>query len=146
MNLPQNIQQNINTTFHNNNFSTAIGYVSTTMDREDMKDAKQPYAHTNIYNPVIIPPLSPDWTNALQIGKLLQLQQWPTCGRVGGRCHQPHIVCKPDMVVVLNKIQFPQPAQAQPVIPPAGQQPPGATPGAPPAQQPGGPPPGPPGQ
>ena len=79
-NLPQNVQTNINTTFLNNNFSTAIGYVSTKMDREDMKDVKQPYARTNPYNPVIIPPVSPDWTNALQIGKLLQLQQWPTCG------------------------------------------------------------------
>ena len=50
-NIPQNTLQNIDTTFYNNNFSTAVGYVSTKMGREDIRDAKKPYATTNIYNP-----------------------------------------------------------------------------------------------
>ena len=54
--------------------------------------------------------------------------------RVGGACHQPHILCKPDMAIVLNERQFPPPAQPQV----AGQAPPGAPGGA--AQAPAGPP------
>ena len=68
-----------NTTFHNNSFSTAVGYVSTRMDRDDIRLEKEPYAATNPYNYVLYPPIAPDYTNALDIGKLLQLQQWPTC-------------------------------------------------------------------
>ena len=75
-NLPLNIRQNISTTFYNNNFSTAIGYVSTKMGRDDIRNAKKPYASTNIYNP---PAVLPVYTNPLEIGKLLQLQQWPNC-------------------------------------------------------------------
>ena len=78
-NIPQNTLQNIDTTFYNNNFSTAVGYVSTKMGREDIRDAKKPYATTNIYNPGAQPPVVPLYTNPLQIGKLLQLQQWPNC-------------------------------------------------------------------
>ena len=76
----------------------------------------------------------PLYTNPLQIGKLLQLQQWPNCPRFGGTCHQPHILCKPDMAIVLEEIQLPPPAQAQ--VP--GQAPPGGPGG--PAQPPTGPP------
>ena len=104
------------------------------MGREDIRDAKKPYATTNIYNPGANPPVLPLYTNPLQIGKLLQLQQWPNCPRVGGACHQPHILCKPDMVIVLEEIQFQPPAQAQV----AGQAPPGGPGG--PAQAPTGPP------
>ena len=74
-NIPQNTLQNIDTTFYNNNFSTAVGYVSTKMGREDIRDAKKPYATTNIYNPGAQLPVVPLYTNPLQIGKLLQLQQ-----------------------------------------------------------------------
>ena len=88
------------------------------MGREDIRNAKKPYASTNIYNP---PAVLPVYTNPLEIGKLLQLQQWPNCPRIGGACHQPHILCKPDMVIVLEEIQFQPPAQAQV----AGQAPPG---------------------
>ena len=133
-NIPRNTLQNINTRFYNNNFSTAVGYVSTKMGREDIRDAKKPYATTNIYNPGGNPPVLPLYTNPLQIGKLLQLQQWPNCPRVGGACHQPHILCKPDMAIVLEEIQFQPPAQAQV----AGQAPPGGPGG--PAQAPTGPP------
>ena len=42
-------------------------------------DAKKPYATTNIYNPGANPPVLQLYTNPLQIGKLLQLQQWPNC-------------------------------------------------------------------
>ena len=104
------------------------------MGREDIRDAKKPYATTNIYNPGGNPPVLPLYTNPLQIGKLLQLQQWPNCPRVGGACHQPHILCKPDMAIVLEEIQFQPPAQAQV----AGQAPPGGPGG--PAQAPTGPP------
>ena len=69
-NLPLNIQQNISTTFYNNNFSTAVGYVSTKMDRDDIRNAKKPYASTKIYNPLAVLPV---YTNPLKIGKLLQL-------------------------------------------------------------------------
>ena len=120
-NIPQNTLQNIDTTFYNNNFSTAVGYVSTKMGREEIRDVKKPYATTNIYNPGVQPPVVPLYTNPLQIGKLLQLQQWPNCPQFGGACHQPHILCKPDMVIVLEEIQFQPPAQAQV----AGQAPPG---------------------
>ena len=133
-NIPLNILPNINTTFYNNNFSTAIGYVSTKMGREDIRNAKKPYATTNIYNPGANPPVIPLYTNPLEIGKLLQLQQWPNCPRVGGACHQPHILCKPDMAIVLEEIQFQPPAQTQV----AGQAPPGGPGGA--AQAPAGPP------
>ena len=133
-NIPRNTLQNINTRFYNNNFSTAVGYVSTKMGREDIRDAKKPYATTNIYNPGANPPVLPLYTNPLQIGKLLQLQQWPNCPQVGGACHQPHILCKPDMAIVLEEIQFQPPAQAQV----AGQAPPGGPGG--PAQAPTGPP------
>ena len=54
-------------------------------------------------------PVLPLYTNPLQIGKLLQLQQWPNCPRVGGACHQPHILCKPDMAIVLEEIQLQPP-------------------------------------
>ena len=104
------------------------------MGREDIRDAKKPYATTNIYNPGAQPPVLPLYTNPLQIGKLLQLQQWPNCPQVGGACHQPHILCKPDMVIVLEEIQLPPPAQAQV----AGQAPPGGPGG--PAQAPTSPP------
>ena len=104
------------------------------MGREHIRDAKKPYATTNIYNPGAHPPVVPLYTNPLQIGKLLQLQQWPNCPRVGGACHQPHILCKPDMAIVLEEIQFQPPAQAQV----AGQAPPGGPGG--PAQVPAGPP------
>ena len=104
------------------------------MGREDIRDAKKPYATTNIYNPGANPPVLPLYTNPLQIGKLLQLQQWPNCPRVGGACHQPHILCKPDMAIVLEEIQFQPPAQAQV----AGQAPPGGPGG--PARAPTGPP------
>ena len=100
------------------------------MGREDIRDAKRPYATTNIYNPGAQLPVVPLYTNPLQIGKLLQLQQWPNCPRVGGPCHQPHILCKPDMAIVLEEIQLPPPAQAQV----AGQAPPGL-PGGPPQAQ-----------
>ena len=133
-NIPQNTLQNIDTTFYNNNFSTAVGYVSTKIGREDIRDVKKPYATTNIYNPGAQPPVLPLYTNPLQIGKLLQLQQWPNCLRVGGACHQPHILCKPDMAIVLEEIQFQPPAQAQV----AGQAPPGGPGG--PAQAPTSPP------
>ena len=133
-NIPQNTLQNIDTTFYNNNFSTAVGYVSTKMGREDIRDAKKPYVTTNIYNPGAQLPVVPLYTNPLQIGKLLQLQQWPNCPRVGGACHQPHILCKPDMAIVLEEIQFQPPAQAQV----AGQPPPGGPGG--PAQAPTSPP------
>ena len=103
------------------------------MGREDIRDVKKPYATRNIYNPGANPPVVPLYTNPLQIGKLLQLQQWPNCPRVGGACHQPQILCKPDMAIVLEEIQF-QPAQAQV----AGQAPPGGPGG--PAQGPAGPP------
>ena len=132
--IPQNTLQNIDTTFYNNNFSTAVGYVSTKMGREDIRDAKKPDATTNIYNPGAQLPVVPLYTNPLQIGKLLQLQQWPNCPRVGGACHHPHILCKPDMVIVLEEIQLPPPAQA----PVAGQAPPGG-PGGPAQAPPGGP-------
>ena len=125
-NIPQNTLQNIDTTFYNNNFSTAVGYVRTKMGREDIRDAKKPYATTNIYNPGAQLPVILLYTNPLQIGKLLQLQQWPNCPQVGGACHQPHILCKPDMAIVLEEIQFQPPAQAQV----AGQPPPGC-PGGP---------------
>ena len=75
------------------------------MGRDDIRDAKKPYASTNIYNAALNPPVIPLYTNPREIGKLLQLQQWPNCTRVGGTCHQPHILCKPDMVIVLNEIQ-----------------------------------------
>ena len=104
------------------------------MGREDIRNAKKPYATTNIYNPGAQPPVVPLYTNPLQISKLLQLQQWPNCPRVGGACHQPHILCKPDMAIVLKEIQLPPPAQAQV----AGQAPPGGPGG--PAQAPTGPP------
>ena len=104
------------------------------MGRDDIRDAKKPYASTNIYNPGANPPVIPLYTNPLEIGKLLLLQQWPNCPRVGGACHQPHILCKPDMAIVLHEIQFPPPAQAQV----AGQAPPGGPGGA--AQAPGSPP------
>ena len=133
-NIPRNTLQNINTTFYNNNFSTAVGYVSTKMGREDIRDAKKPCATTNIYKPGANPPVLPLYTNTLEIGKLLQLQQWPNCMRVGGTCHQPHILCKPDMAIVVEEIQFQPPAQAQVV----GQAPPGGPGG--PAQAPTGPP------
>ena len=94
-NLPLNIWRNISTTFCNNNFSTAIGYVSTKMGRDDIRNAKKPYVSTNIYNPALTPVI-PLYTNPLEIGKLLQLQQWPNCVRFVG-VHQPHILCKPDM-------------------------------------------------
>ena len=132
-NIPLNIIQNIDT-FYNNNFSTAVGYVSTKMGREHIRHVKKPYATTNIYNPGAHPLVVPLYTNPLQIGKLLQLQQWPNCLQVGGVCHQPHILCKPDMVIVLEEIQFQPPAQAQV----AGQAPPGGPGG--PAQAPAGPP------
>ena len=128
-NLPLNIRVNISTTFHNNTFSTAVGYVSTKMGRDDIRDVKKPYATTNIYNAAANPPVIPVYTNPCEISKLLQLQQWPNCMRVGGACHQPHILCKPDMVIVLNEIQFRAPAQPQV----AGQAPPGAPAGASPA-------------
>ena len=48
------------------------------------------------------------------------MQQWPNCVRVGGACHQPHILCKPDTAIVLNDMQFQPPAQPQV----AGQPPP----------------------
>ena len=133
-NIPLNIIQNVDTTFYNNNFSTAVGYVSTKMGREHIRDAKKPYATTNIYNPGAHLSVVPLYTNPLQIGKLLQLQQWPNCPRVGGACHQPHILCKPDMAIVLEEIQFHPPAQAQV----AGQAPPSGPGG--PAQAPAGPP------
>ena len=78
-NLPLNIRVNISTTFHNNNFSTAVSYVSTKMGRDDIRDAKKPYASTNIYNAALNPPVIPLYTNPREIGKLLQLQQWPNC-------------------------------------------------------------------
>ena len=136
-NIPLNIIQNIDTTFYNNNFSTAVGYVSTKMGREHIRDVKKPYATTNNYNPGVHPPVVPLYTNPLQIGKLLQLQQWPNCPRVGGACHQPHILCKPDMAIVLEEVQFQPPAQAQV----AGQAPPGGPGGLAqaPASPPGGP-------
>ena len=83
------------------------------MGREHIRDAKKPYATTNIYNPGAQLPVVPLYTNPLQIGKLLQLHQWPNCLGVGGACHQPHILCKPDMAIVLEEIQFQPPAQAQ---------------------------------
>ena len=101
------------------------------MGREDIRNAKKPYASTNIYNP---PAVLPVYTNPLEIGKLLQLQQWPNCPCIGGACHQPHILCKPDMAIVLEEIQFQPPAQAQV----AGQAPPGGPGGA--AQGPASPP------
>ena len=101
------------------------------MGKENIRNAKKPYATTNIYNP---PAVLPDYTNPLEIGKLLQLQQWPNCPGVGGACHQPHILCKPDMAIVLEEIQFQPPAQAQV----AGQAPPGGPGG--PAQAPASPP------
>ena len=104
------------------------------MGRDDIRNAKKPYATTNIYNPGANPPVIPLYTNPLEIGKLLQLQQWPNCPRVGGACHQPHILCKPDMAIVLHEIQFQPPAQAQV----AGQAPPSGPGGA--AQAPAGPP------
>ena len=104
------------------------------MGREHIRDAKKPYATTNIYHPGAQPPVVPLYTNPLQIGKLLQLQQWPNCPRVGGACHQPHILCKPDMAIVLEEIQFQPLAQAQV----AGQAPPGGPGG--PAQAPASPP------
>ena len=104
------------------------------MGREDIRNAKKPYATTNIYNPGGNPPVVPLYTNPLEIGKLLQLQQWPNCPHIGGACHQPHILCKPDMAIVLEEIQFQPPAQAQV----AGQAPPGGPRGA--AQRPAGPP------
>ena len=128
------ILPSINTTFYNNNFSTAVGYVSTKMGREDIRNAKKPYATTNIYNPGGNLPVVPLYTNPLEIGKLLQLQQWPNCPCIGGACHQPHILCKPDMAIVLEEIQFQPPAQAQV----AGQAPPSGPGGA--AQGPAGPP------
>ena len=57
--------------FYNNNFSTAVGYVSTKMGREDIRDVKKPYATTTIYNPGAQLPVVPLYTNPLQIGKLL---------------------------------------------------------------------------
>ena len=48
------------------------------MDRDDIKLLKQPYASTHHPQPNANPPV-PDYTNALHVGKLLQLQQWPTC-------------------------------------------------------------------
>ena len=104
------------------------------MGREDIRDAKKPYATTNIYNPGGNPPVVPLYTNPLEIGKLLQLHQWPNCLCIGGACHQPHILCKPDMAIVLEEIQFQPPAQVQV----AGQAPPGGPGGA--AQGPAGPP------
>ena len=104
------------------------------MGREDIRNAKKPYATTNIYNPGGNPPVVPLYTNPLEIGKLLQLQQWPNCPHIGGACHQPHILCKPDMAIVLEEIQFQPPAQAQV----AGQAPPGGPGGA--AQGPASPP------
>ena len=94
------------------------------MGRDDIRNVKKPYATTNIYNPGVNLPVVPLYTNPLEIGKLLQLQQWPNCPRVGGACHQPHILCKPDMAIVLEEIQFQPPAQAQV----AGQAPPGGPP------------------
>ena len=104
------------------------------MGREDIRNAKKPYASTNIYNPGGNPPVVPLYTNPLEIGKLLQLQQWPNCPHIGGACHQPHILCKPDMAIVLEEIQFQPPAQAQV----AGQAPPSGPGGA--GQGPAGPP------
>ena len=104
------------------------------MGREDIRNVKKPYATTNIYNPGGNPPVVPLYTNPLEIGKLLQLQQWPNCPHIGGACHQPHILCKPDMVIVLEEIQFQPPAQGQV----AGQAPPGGPGGA--AQGPASPP------
>ena len=104
------------------------------MGREDIRDAKKQYATTNIYNPGGNPPAIPLYTNPLKIGKLLQLHQWPNCPRISGACHQPHILCKPDMAIVLEEIQFQPPAQAQV----SGQAPPGGPGGA--AQGPAGPP------
>ena len=104
------------------------------MGRDDIRNAKKPYATTNIYNPGANPPVIALYTNPLEIGKLLQLQQWPNCPRVGGACHQPHILCKPSMVIVLEEIQFQPPAQAWV----AGQAPPSGPGGA--AQAPAGPP------
>ena len=49
------------------------------MGREDIRDAKKPYGTTNIYNPGAQLPVVPLYTNPLQIGKLLQLQQWSNC-------------------------------------------------------------------
>ena len=62
-NLPLNIRQNISTTSYNNNFSTAGGYVSTKMGRDDIRNAKKPYASTNIYNP---PAVLPVYTKSTQ--------------------------------------------------------------------------------
>ena len=104
------------------------------MGREDIRNAKKPYATTNIYNPGGNLPVVPLYTNPLKIGKLLQLQQWPNCPCIGGACHQPHILCKPDMAIVLEEIQFQPPAQVQV----AGQAPPGGPGGA--AQGPASPP------
>ena len=49
------------------------------MGRDDIRNVKKPYASTNIYNPALHPPVLPVYTNPLEIGKLLQLQQWPNC-------------------------------------------------------------------
>ena len=45
------------------------------MGREDIRDAKKPYATTNIYNPGAQPPVVPLYTNPLQIGKLLTVRE-----------------------------------------------------------------------
>ena len=73
------------------------------MDRDDIKLLKEPYASTHHpqANPVV-----PDYTNALHIGKLLQLQWWPTCQQVGGGCRQPNLLYRPDMAIVLNEIRY----------------------------------------
>ena len=121
-----------------------------------MKLLKQLYASTHHPQPNANPPV-PDYTNALQIGKILQLRRWPTCQRLGGGCHQPNLLHKPDMAIVLNELRYPAVGQAQALLPfgqppppppPAGPQPPGQQPGQqpprqqPPRQQPGQQPPG----
>ena len=95
-----------------------------------MKLLKDPYASTHHANPGLVP----DYTNACDVGKLLQLQRWSTCQRVGGGCHQPNLLHKSDMAIVLNEIRFPAAGQAQALIP-FGQPPP-PPPGPQPGQQP----------
>ena len=86
---------NILMTLHNSNYFTAVGYISNKMNQQQLLDKTKQFAASV---------KEPDYTEALKISKLLQLETWPAC-KNATKCQLLTVRFKPDIALVVEEVQ-----------------------------------------
>ena len=85
----------ISMTLYNSNYFTSVGYVSNKMSQKELLHEKKQFAASV---------QKPNYTEPLEIAKLLQLETWPAC-KNPAKCQMPTVRFKPDITLVVEEVQ-----------------------------------------